>query len=54
MSKFSLLLGVLLVSCVAFTGCGSSEPTVVDVEPQTEQDMADYEAEMDAGDEIER
>ena len=53
MSKLNLLFGFLLVSCFAIAGCGSA-PEMVEAEPQTEQDLEDYEAEMDATDEIER
>jgi hypothetical protein len=43
--KFAFLLAVALVP-VSFTGCGSSsEPTVVEVEPMTEEAQAEYEAE---------
>ena len=52
MSKSHLLLGLILLSCCAFTGCGSSEPQVIETEPQTEQDLEDYDAQMDAGEEI--
>ncbi|QDT04016.1 hypothetical protein K227x_24020 [Rubripirellula lacrimiformis] len=36
------------------TGCSSSEPAVVENAAMSEQEMADYEAEMDATEPIER
>lgn len=52
-SKISALL--MLVACLTFVGCSSTQPEVIeDVPVQTEQDMADYEAEMDAGEPIEQ
>ncbi|MCA9136816.1 MAG: hypothetical protein KDB00_08655 [Planctomycetales bacterium] len=46
-SKICALL--MLVGCMTFVGCSSSEPTVIkDIPEQTEQDLADYEKEMES------
>ena len=55
MSKTNFLYGLLLVTCFTLVGCGPGKPEVV-VNPDempTEQEVEDYEAEMDAGDPIE-
>ena len=53
MSKLNVWFCIALISCFTFVGCGDSGG-VVEVEPQTEQEMEDYEADMDASDDYEK
>jgi hypothetical protein len=56
MLKLKILAFVVAVPCLAFVGCGGGSGTtevIEDVEVQTDEELADYDAEMDAGDPIE-
>lgn len=49
MIRSFLCIACFSVSMLIVPGCGGSdEPAVVEAEVPTEQDMADYEAEMEA------
>lgn len=57
MKKFLIAPMIVVASfamTLTLTGCSSGEPTVIEDAPMSEQEMTDYEAEMDATEPIEK